>query len=147
MSLAFITNNHADHRAFVTVELRFARQNTGGWGGIRTPDTFRYTRFPGVRNRPLCHPSISGRLLITENGGDDNRGVCFFRGLEDGAPAPESGFQHGLSLQCFVQHDEVIGASDFAGAEFFEVRGHPLRVEQEESTVAHQFDQTADRDL
>ena len=54
-------------------------QDTGGWGGIRTPDTFRYTRFPGVRNRPLCHPSMSGRKLITENGEIDNRRVYFFR--------------------------------------------------------------------
>jgi hypothetical protein len=28
-----------------------------GWGGIRTPGAFRHTRFPGVHNRPLCHPS------------------------------------------------------------------------------------------
>ena len=28
-----------------------------GWGGIRTRGTFRYTRFPGVPNRPLWHPS------------------------------------------------------------------------------------------
>src|SRR5262249_55201519 len=28
-----------------------------GWGGIRTPDAFRHTRFPGVHNQPLCHPS------------------------------------------------------------------------------------------
>ena len=29
----------------------------GGWGGIRTPGAFRHTRFPGVHNQPLCHPS------------------------------------------------------------------------------------------
>src|SRR6266513_407238 len=29
----------------------------GGWGGIRTLGAFRHTRFPGVHNRPLCHPS------------------------------------------------------------------------------------------
>ena len=29
----------------------------GGEGGIRTPGTFRFTRFPSVRNRPLCHLS------------------------------------------------------------------------------------------
>src|SRR6202023_828315 len=28
-----------------------------GWGGIRTRGTFRYTRFPGVPNRPLWDPS------------------------------------------------------------------------------------------
>ncbi len=28
-----------------------------GWGGIRTRGTLRYTRFPGVPNRPLWHPS------------------------------------------------------------------------------------------
>ena len=29
----------------------------GGGRGIRTLDTVRYTRFPSVRDRPLCHPS------------------------------------------------------------------------------------------
>ena len=29
-----------------------------GWGGIRTLGTLRYTRFPGVPNRPLWHPSL-----------------------------------------------------------------------------------------
>ena len=28
-----------------------------GWGGIRTPGAFQHTRFPGVHNQPLCHPS------------------------------------------------------------------------------------------
>src|SRR5438477_11353095 len=28
-----------------------------GWEGIRTPGALRHTRFPGVHNRPLCHPS------------------------------------------------------------------------------------------
>jgi hypothetical protein len=28
-----------------------------GWGGIRTRGTLRYTRFPGVPDRPLWHPS------------------------------------------------------------------------------------------
>jgi hypothetical protein len=32
-------------------------ETTGGWGGIRTPVALRQTRFPGVRIRPLCHPS------------------------------------------------------------------------------------------
>ena len=26
-------------------------------GGIRTPGAFQHTRFPGVHNQPLCHPS------------------------------------------------------------------------------------------
>jgi hypothetical protein len=30
---------------------------SSGWGGIRTPGAFRHTRFPGVHNQPLCHPS------------------------------------------------------------------------------------------
>src|ERR1700748_1223076 len=30
-----------------------------GWEGIRTPGALRHTRFPGVHNRPLCHPSRS----------------------------------------------------------------------------------------
>jgi hypothetical protein len=31
--------------------------DANGWGGIRTPGAFRHTRFPGVHNQPLCHPS------------------------------------------------------------------------------------------
>ena len=29
-----------------------------GWAGIRTLVALRQTRFPGVRIRPLCHPSL-----------------------------------------------------------------------------------------
>jgi hypothetical protein len=36
---------------------RLTRSRAGGWGGIRTLGTFRYTRFPGVPDRPLWHPS------------------------------------------------------------------------------------------
>jgi hypothetical protein len=36
-----------------------------GQGGIRTPGTFRYTRFPGVHNRPLCHLSREGRCSLS----------------------------------------------------------------------------------
>jgi hypothetical protein len=32
---------------------------SGGEGGIRTPDTLRYTRFPSARIRPLCHLSLN----------------------------------------------------------------------------------------
>src|SRR5947199_7075005 len=32
-----------------------------GWEGIRTPGALRHTRFPGVHNRPLCHPSLELR--------------------------------------------------------------------------------------
>ena len=32
-------------------------QLSGGWGGIRTLGALLHTRFPSVRNRPLCHPS------------------------------------------------------------------------------------------
>ena len=32
-----------------------------GWGGIRTLGTLRYTRSPGVPNRPLWHPSNAGQ--------------------------------------------------------------------------------------
>src|ERR1051326_8655826 len=35
-----------------------------GWGGIRTPGAFRHTRFPGVHNQPLCHPSRSSDIVI-----------------------------------------------------------------------------------
>ena len=37
--------------------LRSASAKQDGWGGIRTPGAFRHTRFPGVHNQPLCHPS------------------------------------------------------------------------------------------
>jgi hypothetical protein len=37
-----------------------------GWGGIRTPGAFRHTRFPGVHNQPLCHPSIWSNILIAD---------------------------------------------------------------------------------
>src|SRR5262249_42960102 len=43
---------------------RTAKREWSGWGGIRTPGTFRYTRFPGVHNRPLCHPSKRWFLLV-----------------------------------------------------------------------------------
>ncbi len=36
-----------------------------GEGGIRTHGTLRYTRFPSVRNRPLCH--LSGFYLFNLN--------------------------------------------------------------------------------
>ena len=36
----------------------------GGWGGIRTPGAFRHTRFPGVHNQPLCHPSKTIFLFL-----------------------------------------------------------------------------------
>ena len=35
-----------------------------GWGGIRTPGAFRHTRFPGVHNQPLCHPSRTIFLFL-----------------------------------------------------------------------------------
>ena len=35
-----------------------------GWEGIRTPGALRHTRFPGVHNRPLCHPSIKLFLFL-----------------------------------------------------------------------------------
>ena len=41
-----------------------SRTINGGWGGIRTPGAFRHTRFPGVHNRPLCHPSGRATLCI-----------------------------------------------------------------------------------
>src|SRR5436305_13576556 len=37
-------------------------KKSGGWAGIRTPGAFRHTRFPGVHNRPLCHPSIGSTI-------------------------------------------------------------------------------------
>ena len=41
-------------------------QDNGGGSGIRTHDTLlRYTHFPGVRLRPLGHPSSAGRTIPT----------------------------------------------------------------------------------
>ena len=34
----------------------------GGWGGIRTLGALLHTRFPSVRIRPLCHPSLRIRI-------------------------------------------------------------------------------------
>ena len=34
----------------------------GGEGGIRTPETFRFTRFPSERTRPLCDLSRPVRV-------------------------------------------------------------------------------------
>ena len=39
-----------------------ATHEGNGWEGIRTPGALRHTRFPGVHNRPLCHPSF--RILL-----------------------------------------------------------------------------------
>jgi hypothetical protein len=36
----------------------YAESEGSGWEGIRTPGALRHTRFPGVHNRPLCHPSF-----------------------------------------------------------------------------------------
>ena len=36
---------------------KLVRAKDGGRGGIRTPGTFRFARFQGWSNRPLCHPS------------------------------------------------------------------------------------------
>ena len=35
---------------------------SGGWGGIRTLGALLHTRFPSVRIRPLCHPSLRVRI-------------------------------------------------------------------------------------
>ena len=41
-------------------------QSTGGEGGIRTPETFKgFTRFPGVRLKPLGHLSVKKSALYT----------------------------------------------------------------------------------
>ncbi len=41
--------------------------NQNGWGGIRTPGTFRYSGFQDRRNRPLCHPSRIGKHRVFES--------------------------------------------------------------------------------
>src|SRR3989442_12893133 len=59
--------------AFVSLRrgsLRFCaslQANAGGWGGIRTLGAFRHTRFPGVHNRPLCHPSCKDSTIYRES--------------------------------------------------------------------------------
>ena len=45
-------------------DLALAFHGGNGWGGIRTPGAFRHTRFPGVHNQPLCHPSKCWILLV-----------------------------------------------------------------------------------
>ena len=40
-----------------------AKEFCGGEGGIRTLDTLPYTRFPGVRLRPLGHLTIGARSI------------------------------------------------------------------------------------
>ena len=39
-------------------------REAGRMGGIRTPGAFRHTRFPGVHNQPLCHPSRKLDIVI-----------------------------------------------------------------------------------
>gem|GEM_PF-4486487 len=44
----------------------FIYAEKSGWAGIRTLGTFRHTRFPGVRIRPLCHPSHCESVFLDE---------------------------------------------------------------------------------
>ena len=41
-----------------------AGQVSGGDGGIRTLDRLPYTRFPSVRDRPLCHVSANAARTV-----------------------------------------------------------------------------------
>ena len=44
-------------------------QYNGEEGGVRTPETLRFTRFPSVRIRPLCHLSKAkeDKLVMNRN--------------------------------------------------------------------------------
>ena len=58
----------------ILLGLSFAmKYGNGGWGGIRTPGAFRHTRFPGVHNRPLCHPSVKATSTVAVV---YNRSIC-----------------------------------------------------------------------
>src|ERR1043166_2644771 len=46
-------------RRSILMPIYLRKSRNGGWAGIRTPGAFRHTRFPGVHNRPLCHPSLT----------------------------------------------------------------------------------------
>jgi hypothetical protein len=85
-----------------------------GWGGIRTRGTLRYTRFPGVPDRPLWHPSKKQggdseaetpefQLKLAEGGGSAFRvsGRCK-PPVEWVRPASEVGLcgRHGLRGLC-----------------------------------------------
>src|SRR2546426_1251579 len=48
---------HQNRKRKSTPPVRNAWHDVGGEGGIRTHDTFPYTRFPSVRLRPLGHLS------------------------------------------------------------------------------------------
>jgi hypothetical protein len=45
----------------------------GGRGEIRTHGTLRYTRFPSVRIRPLCHPSTLKGNVNLDHVSNDNK--------------------------------------------------------------------------
>ena len=47
---------------------REGNRECSGWAGIRTPGAFRHTRFPGVHNRPLCHPSQKSAVKVVAAG-------------------------------------------------------------------------------
>ena len=65
-----------------------------GWEGIRTPGALRHTRFPGVHNRPLCHPSIKLFLsLVIPSIVEGSRNVSFKVALRDlSAPLGMTGY-------------------------------------------------------
>lgn len=61
--------------AFSSLErFQVCLRQSGGWGGIRTLGALLHTRFPSVRNRPLCHPSLETPLLNTDRRGAASRG-------------------------------------------------------------------------
>ncbi len=47
---------------------RAVASESGGERGIRTLGTLRYTAFPVLHNRPLCHLSVSRKIKNELNG-------------------------------------------------------------------------------
>lgn len=61
VSLAFITSSHADHRAFVKIELRFARKTLADGGGFEPPIPFGIHAFQACAiDHSATHPLAGG---------------------------------------------------------------------------------------
>ena len=88
------------------------KYGNGGWGGIRTPGAFRHTRFPGVHNRPLCHPSGQNPLPLHLNLSQarDNRTQPRLRGRLLQLQAPEQFVEWQLNTDVEFAEVGVLGA-------------------------------------
>jgi hypothetical protein len=58
-----------------------------------------------------------------------------------------SASEQGVYFYCGVQHHQIISARNFPRAEFFQMRGYPLSIEQQESALAHHLDKAANGNL